>query len=278
MSYSDYGAENYGKNTRDSGRLLTLGKLLDQDAMRAFLYPYANRDVVFQHIDFTEVTFNGDPWTKTVDTGPDFAIAANPGGTLRFTTQTDDNEGGSLISAAIFKGDLNCGAEVRVKGSSWADIAFEFGFIDDVTDKTTPAVTDIDTPTFGAGLAEAAVISMDTDQTLKTMALCSKSATFTTAKKELVYNNANPVAAFTPTADVYNTFRIQIHQNIIHCFVFNDKQEFISHTKIVPTTASTGSGIEGGTAVKLWLAIANKVGSASRTYDIDYISFWQDRF
>ena len=276
MTYQNYGGQNYGKNTRDPGRLVTLGKLLDPEALRAFLYPFANRDVMFQHHDFTETTFNGDPWTKTVDAGPDFAIAANPGGTLRFTTQTDDNEGGSLITPAIFKGDLNAGAEIRMKGSSWANIAAEFGFIDDVTDKTTPAVTDIDTVTFGAGLAEGAVISMDTDQTLQTLALCTDSATYTTQTKALLYNNANPVAALVPTADVYFTWRVQLHQDVVWAFVFNDKQEFVYSTKLVPS--GTTGGIQGGTAVRLWVAFANKVGSASRTYDIDYIGFWQDRF
>lgn len=276
MSYGNYGAQNYGKNTSNAGRLVTLGKLLNHDAMRAFLYPLANREVMFQMHDFTEVTFNGDPWTKTVDTGPDFAIAANPNGTVRFTTGTDDNEGGSLTSPAIFKGDLNAGAEVRLKGSSWADIAAEFGFIDDVTDKTTPSVTDVDTPAFGAGLAEGAVVHMDTDQTLKTMALVTDSATYTTATKALLYNNANPVAAFAPTADVYFTLRVQLHRDIVWAFLFDDTQDFVYATKIVPS--GTTGGIEGGTALKLYLAFANKVGSASRTYDVDYISFWQDRF
>lgn len=275
-TYEDFGAQNYGKDTRYAGRLLTLGKQLDKDAMRAFLYPIAHREVMFRHIEFDEVTFNGDPWTKTVDTGPDFAIAANPNGTLRFTTQTDDNEGGSLTSAAIFKGDLNAGAEARIKGSSWANIAAEFGFLDDVTDKTTPAVTDVDTPAFGAGLAEGALVSMDTDQTLQTMALCTKSATYTGVKKELLYNAANPVAAFAPTADVYFTLRVQLHRDIVWAFLFDANQNLVSVTKIVPS--GTTGGIEGGTALKLYIAFANKVGSASRTYDIDYITYWQDRF
>lgn len=274
-TYDKFGSQNYGKDVRIVGRALSAGKINDNDAMRAFLYPYAHRDVLFKHIDFDEVTFNADPWTKTVDTGPDFAIAANPNGTLRFTTGTDDNEGGSLISSAIFKGDLNPGAEIRLKGSSWANIAAEFGFIDDVTDKTTPAVTDIDTPAFGAGLAEGAVVSMDTDQTLVTMALVTDSATYTSAAKSLLYNDANPVAAFAPTADVYFTIRVQIHRDVVWAFLFDANGDYVYSTKIVPS--GTTGGIEGGTALKLWLAFANKVGSASRTYDIDYITYWQDR-
>jgi len=108
------------------------------------------------------------------------------------------------------------------------------------------------------------------------MALVTDSATYTTATKALLYNKANPVAAFAPTADVYFTLRVQLHRDIVWAFLFDDTQDFVYATKIVPS--GTTGGIEGGTALKLYLAFANKVGSTSRTYDVDYISFWQDRF
>lgn len=263
--------------TRYNAKKDSLAKLLDPDVLSIFLYPQMRQNVVFWETDFQEVTWNGDYWTKTVDTGPDFAITALVNGKLRFTSGTDDNEGGSIIGPAIYKGDLNCGMEARFQFSRVANIAFDFGFIDDVTDKTTPAVTDVDTPAFGSGLTEGAVVHCDTDQTFQTMALVLDSATYATATKVTLYNNANPVAAYMPTAAVDFVLRMQIVGDRVHVFIFDDEMSFVYHAT-APLVAATSGGIEGGTAIRPWIAFANKVGSASGTFDIDYVRIWQDRF
>lgn len=240
-----------------------------------FLYPLAHGSVVYLFDDFWQDTFATDPWTTNGGTGATaFAIPATPivGGAAQGATGTNataSNRRVNLYGAPVWSGDKNCGIEVRFRSSRVSDLIFEIGFIDTMTSITTaaPAVTDVDTPSFAAGLGDAAVVVMDTGQTLTTMALaCIGSGS-------LNAGSATAIGTLAPAINTWMKVRVQLYANE-GSSSGNNAVAWIddSYGNHVTKTA----GIEGGTLVRPWVFIGG--GSTTTcTVDLDYIRVWQDR-
>lgn len=245
-----------------------------------FWYLQQFGDVYSKVYDFDEITLNADPWTLTKDAGAThFAINTQASGVARGITGGSSGEGLSMLGSKILKGDLNCGIEMRAKlQASVANVTFEMALIDDVTDKTTPVVTDVDTPTFGAGLAEGVALTLDTGETNTKLTLSTKSATYTTAAKQLMVEDIrNPAntAGWAPTVDTFFTLRIALDTDEVYAMVFDASGNLVAHRAIIPS--GTTGGIEGGTLLAPYVALAT-LAAASKNLDIDYIALWQDRF
>jgi len=242
-----------------------------RDPLGQFLTMYAWRDVVANHANdphFLGDTLETNFWTTNAGTGATaFAVPATPGlgGTITGATGTDGTAGNRVVNlygAPVWKGDNNCGMEVRLKVSAVTSIEFALGFIDthDTITTAVPLFGDIDTPTLAAGIGDAALVGMDTAETLATLALAG------VGSGGLAAAHKTAIGTLAPTADTFMTIRLQLIGN--DAFVSIDDGG-------TQTTASKTTCIEGGTLVRPILAISG-VTNTSRTYTLDYWYVWQD--
>jgi len=238
--------------------------------MTEFLYPYATADVVHTFDDFNGDTIVTDFWTTNAGTGATaFAIPSTPllGGAISGATGTNgtaSNRVVNLYGPPIYKGDNNVGMEIRFKIDAVTYIEFAAGFIDTHSTITTPVVLiqDIDTPSFASGVGDAALVGIDTAETLTTLALCGVgSGGLVSAWKE-------DIGTVTPTAATYGRIRLQLSGNNVMARYWEGNAP---GTIVTKTT-----GIEGGTLIRPIIAISGP-STSSRTYDIDYWRIWQDR-
>lgn len=252
---------DYGRNIHTAARRSS-NRLWRHEELAATLFPLYRKDAVYFIDDFLGDTIDTNNWLLSKDTGAtSFAISAAANGEAAGATGTTDNDGYSIIGSAIWKGDLNCGFEARVKSSLVAGFQMEIGLIDAATDKTLPVVTDVDTPAVGNGGGNVAVFHIDTDQTLTTMAVVTDNES-AVAKED--------VSTFTPTADTYNTYRIQLTGNGVQWFIFSASGQLLHE----------GGGdlaVEGGTLVAPWVYHRTR-NTTSKAATIDYIACWQERF
>lgn len=268
-------------NAADFGRLLagmlahpnSFGRVLDPGVLRGLLFPNAFHGTRFVIDDFDGDTLNTFLWTVDGDTGTtSFAIPAAgstvAGSIISGATAADDNEAISIYGHPTWSGDKNCGMAVRFKFDDVADIFFETGFTDPLSDYTLPAINDIDTPTITNGAVTVAVIVMDTDQTLKTAALvCDGDSTYATSKVNF--------GTWAPTADTWYTAIVQTKGDTVMAWIYD------TDTPASPKLVSGGeqvkvSGFEGGTLVQPWFIAGNRTTDGGLPV-LDYIAVWADR-
>jgi hypothetical protein len=183
------------------------------------------------------------------------------GGIVSGATGTTDNDAISILGPAIVNGDNIAVMRARFKVSAVTSLSFEIGFVNAVTDKTLPVVTDVDTPATGNGGTDLAVVHMDTDQTLKTMAFVVDGSTSgMNAQKE-------NIGVLTPTADTYMDILVGVYGNNAVCNV-NGKR---AYRKVLGPDA-----IEGGTLLRPWLYFRTRT-TASRTVKVDRIELFGGR-
>lgn len=268
MSFS---MKHVGRGLRHVGGFKHLGKFTSmRNPLGQYLAFRAWRDVVFDFDDFTHDTIDTNFWTTNAGTGATaFAIPGTPGlgGTIVGATGTNGTEGNrcvNLYGAPVYKGDKNCGMEIRWHvGAAVSNIEYAAGFIDTHDTITTPVPLfgDIDTPTLASGIGDAALVGADTAETLTTAALVTKGSTPYTAAK-------TAIGTFAPTATEYFTVRIQLIGDDVYVTLEDANASYV--------TASKTSGIEGGTLLRPMLAISGPTAT-TKTWTIDYIARWQDR-
>ena len=268
-----FSVKHIGRNLRGVMGFSHLAKFTGpRDPDGQFLTYYAWRDVVNNEgvdPDFVGDAINTNFWTTNAGTGATaFAIPATPGlgGTITGATGTDATAGNRVVNlygAPVWSGDKNCGMEIRFQVSAVTSIEWAVGFVDthDTITTAVPLFGDIDTPTFATGIGDAALVGMDTAETLATMVLAG------VGSGGLVAAHKTAIGTLTPTASTYMTIRLQLIGN--DAFVSIDD----GGTR---TTANKTTCIEGGTLVRPMMAISGPSNS-SRTYTIDYWRVWQDR-
>lgn len=244
-----------------------------RSAMQDFLYPWARRDVVYFEDDFLVDTFNTDFWTTNAGTGATaFAVPATPGlgGTIAGSTGTDATAGNRVVNLygpPIYKGDASAGMAFRVQVSSAANVEFSIGFIDAHTTITTPVVLvgDVDGPSgFAAGLGDAALIHLDTAETLNTLTLV------TLGSGALNAGAKDAIGTYLPTAATYFNGRVQLGGD------GNTVTAAISEGDGPETVVSRPSAMEGGTLVRPFILISGPTAT-SKTVTFDLIRVWMDR-
>ena len=169
-----------------------------------------------------------------------------------------DNGSQSLVGPIIYSGANNAGMEVRLKNDIVTDLNLEVGFIDAVPGSNASGVTDDDTPT--AVFSDGAVIQIDTDQTLATLALVTKGAAVTIRATTLT----SPITV--PTAATYWTFR---------CQLVGQKAYFWVNGVLVPH-AVTVNHITAATLLAPWIYVRTR-DTTTKLTDVDYVDLWADR-
>lgn len=187
------------------------------------------------------------------------AVALASGGTVTMLPGTTDDGSTSLVGPIIWSGDKNCGMQAILKVSAITDIHVEVGFVQGVPGSNTGAVNDIDTPT--VYMTDGAVVCVDTDQTLKTLALVTEGST----------SGQDPAKVDCGTqmfvADTYLRIAVWLVGNQAHCAVGG---------RVYSAAYDAQGNVEGGTLLAPWIYIQNR-GTAARTLTIDKVSVWQDR-
>lgn len=241
--------------------------------MRTFLSPFAYQSHFFKLDHFAGDTIDSNLYT-TGESGSGTAFAIPSGnsinGILTAITGSSSGNAETIRSEAVLAGDYNCWVEARIRLPSVANILLEFGLIDAASDYTIPAVSDIDTPSFAAGVGDAVVLHMDTSQTLTTMALATigSSGTGYSAKATTVTLGVTS-GTFTPTAGSFHTYRVGLEGDIPYALI--DGKPIVNG---VLTTSTTGK-VEGGTLLKPWIAVRTRTAGA-KTINVDYLVYMQD--
>lgn len=249
---------------KDAGSNKNIQRIGGLDHDRQLFNALLSMDNVVLDDEFDVDTINLDRWTTNAGTGATaFAVPATPlvGGQIRAATGTDataSNRRVNLYGAPIWLGDNGILMEVLLTISAITSVQLEVGFIDAMTSITTaaPVVSDIDTPSFAGGVGDAAVVALDTAQTLATMGLaCLGSGSLNTGSKDAL-------GTTLPTAATQMLVRIGILGNTV---IVNIDRKDGSSYNVVRT-----SGIEGGTLVRPWIFVGGLIAT-SRTLDIDRI-------
>ena len=235
------------------------------------MYPWLRAGVVYVEDDFTEDTLSTTRWNLATD-GADasaFAWSSAENGTIAGSTGTTDNGYLAINGDVLWKGDKNCGMEVRWKIDEVTGFTFEIGWTDALTDETLPAVTDVDTPATGNGAVDVAVIHLDTDQTLTTAAFVSESTTTSYAAQKV------NIGTWTPTAATYYKSRVQLLGDNALYKIWNDTDP------ANPVLIASGEGglslaIEGATLVRPHILFGTR-NTTAKAPIIDLIRVWKDR-
>lgn len=230
-----------------------------------FLKPYAIDEFYHRKWDFDGNAILDDFFTLDASpTATEFAPSSPQirGGALVGTTGTTDNGAVSILGEAVVRGDEVAIMKARFKVSAITSLQFEVGLVDAVTDRKVPVISDVDTPANGSnGAGDLAVIHMDTDQTLATMAFVADGST-----SGMDCQKSN-LGVLTPTADTFMKVMVAVYGNNAVCIVNGQR----TYRKILD------SSIEGGTLLKPWLLFRSRAGSASRTVTLDYVELMGGR-
>jgi hypothetical protein len=238
-----------------------LSKMGGVGPLYRFLEKYATRDVVRMFDDFTGDTINLDLYALANSGGAgaaNFATQVLANGVVRGATGTTDNGSISLVGPIIYSGANNAGMEVRLKVDVVTGYNLEVGFIDAVPGSNASGVSDVDTPT--AAFADGAVLQIDTDQTLQTLAFVTKGAAVTIQATTLT----TPITVLT--AATYVTVRIQTVGQKVYLWV---------NGTLVPH-AVTVNHITAATLLAPWI-YARTRDTTAKLVDLDYVDLWADR-
>ena len=247
-------------------RRLENGTLRDAVA-KGFLSRFATRDIESGKDDFDgalDTTF----WAVANSGGTsaaNFAVDA-PCGTITGDTGTTDNGSISLVSDFKFKGDQNCGMEIAIQTDIVADFNLEVGFASAVPGSNASVVSDVDTP---AITADAAILTVDTDQTLTTLAFVTDGSTANQDVKATTISGAPGLTNGNfPVAATYMVVRIELSGNSAYCYI---------NGKLVASHDDDPQGnIEGGTGLGIWVYCRTRSTTAVFP-KIDYVEYWQER-
>ena len=239
-------------------------KFIGTGELDKFLHFYSTADVVHFFDDFLVDTINLDAYALANSAGTgaaDFAVQVLANGVVRSNSGSTDNGATNLITPLIWAGDNQAGLEARLKFDVVTGHSFEVGLIDAVPASTGPGVSDIDTPAFTA--ADSALIHLDTDQTLTTIAFATNGST--TGQPDQATSASLPA---DPVAATYFTVTIQLVDNYAYSWIDGVS---VNH----PTSDADGY-VEGGTLLGGWVYNRTR-NTTAKLMDLDYLRIWADR-
>jgi hypothetical protein len=236
-----------------------------------FLEYYATRDIQLEKHEFTGQGgfVNGEYWVLENSSGTgaaNFALTTASGGYVQGDTGTSDNGSISLSGPVIYSGDENCGMECRVQVDAITDENFEIGFIDAIPGSNASGVSDIDTP--AATFSDGALVQLDTDQTLTTMAFITDGST---ASQDVAATTLAAPASTNLVADTWKTFRVQLFGNYAYLWV----DGILAAAHDAAATQAAGA-LEGGVLLAPWFFWRTR-STTAKFPKIQYVTVWQDR-
>lgn len=248
----------------------TLRKEMGRSPLFEFLRMKASDDIML--LDNTPGICNfpiamGAYWTPATSGGTSSAnfaavVGAGPG-YLQGDTGTDDNGSISLIGPIVYDGDHNVGCMFDFQVDDPTGYNLELGLIDAVPAANASGVADIDTPNIAAG--DGAILTIDTDQTLATLAFATDGSTASMDDK-----------ATTITAPITNFTAATRHRVIIQTFGnyaavnIDGIWAAVHDAKVDPDGC-----IEGGVLLAPWIycRTRNTTAKFPRLY---HFAIWQD--
>lgn len=175
----------------------------------------------------------------------------------------------NLVGQKNIDADHNPFIEVRFSIDTVTKSAVFMGFVDTVPASAAVIVSDIDTPAFGGGISDAAVMGFDAGQTLTTLALVTV-GTSTAAGK----TNGAPTGApwGVPTAGLGNYVRYRIELR-------GDLAGGVStaYAYVNDLLVASRAGPDGGKLLTPVFWAGPAVDGTGDTVDIDYIEFGQQK-
>jgi hypothetical protein len=248
----------------------TLRKNMGVSPLYEFLRMYAADDRQYLSnapgINVFPVAMDTAYWTVANSGGTSAAnfatvVGAGPG-YLQGDTGTDDNGSLSVIGPVIYQGDLNAGCMFDIQIDAITDYNLEMGFVAAAPGSNAPVVTDIDTPNI---VADSAVVSIDTDQTIATLAFATAGVTSNFDDKATTI--AQPITNFS--AATRHRVIVQLLGNYAFCAI----DGVISAVHDAQTDAD--GCIEGGTLLAPWIYCRTRTTTARfpRLYNFH---IWQD--
>lgn len=174
----------------------------------SLLAPLTLRDSLFFFDDFLGDTVNLDNYLLTTGggtmstTGVAFASSVVQNGAIVGTTGTTANDSMSISRPAFYSGQQNPYFEVALKiTSTTTNTNIEVGFIDALQASGVSALTDVDTASWAS--TNAAVISVDTAQTIATMVTASVGAgSGQTSQITTLTTAVSPIISLTQTSTI----------------------------------------------------------------------------
>ncbi len=243
-----------------------------------FFYPNSV-DTVYVREDFTGTNFANSGLSTGVTAAGAGAVFANGtgAGTIFGGAATGALTATSVITSLtgpnIWTAGKNCGMHARISMSSNTNINFEVGFVDVSTSSVSMAISDIDVPTFGNGATNAALVSMDTSQTLKTMALCVTGSQASGSATSAAIGTLTPTGSVTSWMDIV----VQtIFQDATHADVVTLINNSPANTTFLGST--TAKQINSAAALMPWIAV-QEVTTANTTlkFNVELFECWMDR-
>lgn len=226
-------------------------------------------DVAELFDDFTGVGVDASLWnTVTAGTAPAaFGIPSSPerGGIVTGSTGTTAGNTITLSSSAVFQGNVLF--EVRLRPNlSFTSAVFEFGLEAGTHTVTTRAVTDIDIPTFSAGVTDVALFHKDVAQTISRLAAVVKgsAAGQTSFRSDLGAANDLVLGAF-------RTYAIRVNAPDVVEFFINGERVAVFDRRNDP------DGVVNSTV--LFRPIIRIIGNSTASVgaSIDYVRVIGDR-
>lgn len=248
-----------------------------ESELARFLYPLANRDVIYVFDDFiggNNQEPGGADWNETIwvagnsANGTAFAPASTQlvNGICQGVTGAYDQDTIAMYTALVWSGDNRCGMEVKLKVNDKENQSWEVGFTDALADSKEPTINNIDTPTFHNGGADVALIGQQTGATLKSIAYVTDGTTtdMNATKTNLGTRNMANTA--------YMTMRVQLDGDNSLCWLF-DANDALIESAVHDVLAKQIKGSVLLESRVLWEANT----TSTVTVDIDYWGIWQDR-
>lgn len=233
-----------------------------------FLEMYASRDVKLEQHNFTGQGgfVSGEYWTLSNSGGTsaaNWALTVASGGYIQADTGTSDNGSVELIGPVIYSGDLNVGMELDIQLDAVTDYNLEVGLIDAAPGSNASGVSDIDTP--AATFADGALVQIDTDQTLTTLASITDGSTASQDVKATTFATTTVLVAAT-----WHTVKIQTFGN--YCAFWLDGLLEAVHD--ANTTQAAGA-FEGGVLLAPWIYCRTR-STTAKFPKIRRFTIWQD--
>lgn len=235
-------------------------------------------DIVMYHDDFlgaarqdiTAGDVQNAPWfTELISTGGTLGaiLADEPNGAMRFVTGATDNSGVDLKMGLMFRGDLNCAVEARVKASAVTTIKFEVGFTDTLTADGIVNSPTVATPTYTA--ADGFCWLGDTDQDTQVRGYGVKATVGATI--------VQPGAGVGILATTYMTYGCGAVDDNIRYWIKDASGNVIWDNIVHGTVGYQANGVTKTVKLTPYIMAQNRAVSASRNFDIDYVRVWQRR-
>jgi hypothetical protein len=258
-----------------------LGAVKAAGGLYELIAPFMISDQIYVCDDFMGDAINLDLYAVANSSGTgaaNFAVSVAQNGTIAGATGTDDNGSISMVGPINVSGQQNPYFEWRAKFcATVTSLNFELGVVDAVPATNGSVLTDVDGPTWVG--ADAAMFSMDTDQTIASIVCASiGSATGQTSQITVLTTASSPL--ITPVANEYIRFGIELVHLPGATGAATDIAQavfYINGQRVATHGDDTDGAVKASVLLAPWFYVRARAASATRTATLDYWYLIADR-